>query len=126
MRDSAFAIFTHFDHTAHGAGVACLMPYVMAWNAPVIGPELDQIAGVIGLEGRAEVIPAIAALFDRIGIPRTLRDLGLAEDRLDWVAEQSCGIARLIQNNPRPLPLPDMRRLVGAAYHGELTALSTH
>ncbi|MBR9764877.1 MAG: iron-containing alcohol dehydrogenase [Rhodobacteraceae bacterium] len=113
-------------HSAHGAGVACLMPYVMAWNAPDIHAELDQIAGVIGLRTGAEVIPAIAALFGRIGIPRTLRDLGLAEDRLDWVAEQSCGIARLIQNNPRPLAPEDMRRLVGAAFHGELAVLETN
>ncbi|WP_238373347.1 iron-containing alcohol dehydrogenase [Heliomarina baculiformis] len=112
-------------HTAHGAGVACLMPYVMAWNAPEIGAELDQIAEIVGLESGAEVIPAMAALFERIGIPLTLRDLGLDEEKIDWVAEQSCGIARLIQNNPRPLPPEDMRRLVGAAFHGELAVLET-
>jgi len=106
-------------HTAHGAGVACLMPYVMGWNAPEIESELAEIATAIGLAGPDEVIPAIAALFSRIGIPPTLHDLGLEEARLDWVAEQSCGIARLIQNNPRPLPLPDMRRLITAAYIGD-------
>ncbi|WP_151719011.1 iron-containing alcohol dehydrogenase [Gemmobacter serpentinus] len=111
-------------HTAHGAGVACMMPYVMAWNAPVIASELDQIAGVTGLASGAAVIPAIAALFARIGIPVTLRDLGLTEDRIDEVAEQSIGIARLIQNNPRPLPLEDMRRLIGAAFTGDLAALA--
>ena len=112
-------------HTAHGAGVACLMPYVMAWNAPQIGPELAQIAQTMGLADADAVIPAIAALFDRIGIPPTLADLGLGEDRLDWVAEQSCGIARLIQNNPRPLPLADMRRLLGAAHSGDRAALAS-
>lgn len=112
-------------HTPHGAGVACLMPYVMAWNAPMIGAELDQIAQATGLPDHDAVIPAIAALFERIGIPPTLKALGLAEDRLDWVAEQSCGIARLIQNNPRPLALPEMRRLVGAAYTGDRTALAS-
>ena len=106
-------------HTPHGAGVACLMPYVMTWNAPRIGGELDQFAQATGLPDRDAVIPAIAALFGRIGIPPTLQALGLDEDRLDWVAEQSCSIARLIQNNPRPLPLSDMRRLIGAAYGGE-------
>ncbi|WP_404422149.1 iron-containing alcohol dehydrogenase [Thalassospira australica] len=110
-------------HTAHGAGVACLMPYVMAWNTPAIGPELDQIAKATGLSSPTDVIPAIAGLFGRIGIPKTLRDLGLAEDRLDWVAEQSCGIARLIQNNPRPLDLADMRKLLDAAYSGDLASL---
>lgn len=111
-------------HTAHGAGVACLMPYVMRWNAPQISGELAEIAGATGLDGADEVIPAVAALFSRLGIAPTLRELGLDENRLDWVAEQSCGIARLVQNNPRPLPLPDMRRLVAAAYSGDVSQLA--
>ena len=106
-------------HTAHGQGVACLMPYVMAWNRPAIGPELAQIAAAIGVASAEEVIPAIAALFGRIGIPPTLAALGLAEDRIDWVAEQSCGIERLIQNNPRPINRADMTLLLTAAFTGE-------
>lgn len=111
-------------HTAHGLGVACLMPYVMNWNAPVIQSELQDIALAAGLSHGDEVIPALTALFETIGIPPTLRELGLPEDRIDWVAEQSCGITRLIQNNPRPLPLADMRHLVAAAYVGDRTALN--
>ncbi len=107
-------------HTAHGTGVACLMPYVMAWNAPVLGPELAEIAGAMGLGHADEVIPEIASLFRRIGIPASLRDLGLAEDRLDWVAEQSLGIGRLMQNNPRPMTLDEMRHLLRAAFVGDL------
>jgi alcohol dehydrogenase class IV len=113
-------------HTPHGAGVACLMPYVMAWNTPMIGPELDQFAQATGLPYGDAVIPSIAALFARIGIPPTLEALGLAKDSLDWVAEQSCGIARLIQNNPRPLPIADMRRLLDAAYRGDRAALGSN
>ncbi len=110
-------------HTAHGLGVACLMPYVMTWNQPAIGPELAEIADAAGLDGPEDVIPALAALFERIGIPVTLRDLGLAEDRIDWVAEQSSGIARLIQNNPRPLNPQEMRFLVAAAHGGDRASL---
>lgn len=109
-------------HTAHGTGVACLMPYVMGWNAPAIAPELAEMAGAMGLPSGDQVIPAIAELFARIGIPRSLRELGLAEDRLDWVAEQSLGITRLIQNNPRPLTPDDMRHLLGAAFAGRSLA----
>ncbi|MDQ1223430.1 alcohol dehydrogenase class IV [Agrobacterium sp. SORGH_AS 745] len=111
-------------HTAHGLGVACLMPFVMTWNEPVIGRELAQIADAAGLPGPEDVIPAVVTLFERIGIPATLRDLGLAEDRIDWVAEQSCGITRLIQNNPRPLNPQEMRTLVAAAYHGDRSRLN--
>ncbi|RFZ82457.1 iron-containing alcohol dehydrogenase [Shinella sp. WSJ-2] len=111
-------------HTAHGLGVACLMPYVMTWNAPVIHDELARIAQAAGLSGPEDVIPALASLFARIGIPSTLRDLGLEESRLTWVAEQSIGIARLIQNNPRPLNLDTMQNLVAAAYHGDRSNLN--
>ncbi len=110
-------------HTAHGAGVACLMPWVMEWNRPMMGSELEQMATTMGLADSEAVIPAIAALFARIGIPPTLAKLGLAEEQLDWVAEQSCSIERLIQNNPRPLDRSDMRKLLDAAFTGDASLL---
>ncbi|MBR0554575.1 iron-containing alcohol dehydrogenase [Ciceribacter sp. L1K23] len=112
-------------HTAHGLGVACLMPYVMTWNAPVIGNELARIAQAAGLDGREEVIPELASLFARIGIPSTLSELGLEESRIGWVAEQSMGISRLIQNNPRPFTQQDMYNLVAAAHRGDRSSLSS-
>lgn len=111
-------------HTAHGLGVACLMPYVMTWNAPLMRDELGRIAQAAGLDGPDEVIPSLVSLFARIGIPGTLRDLGLEEERIDWVAEQSSGITRLIQNNPRPLNPKEMRNLVAAAYRGDRSCLN--
>jgi alcohol dehydrogenase class IV len=111
-------------HTAHGAGVACLMPWVMEWNRPAIGAELAQMATIMGLADGAAVIPAIAALFARIGIPSTLAQLGLDESRLDWVADQACGIERLIHNNPRPLDRDDMRKLVAASFSGAADAIT--
>ena len=110
-------------HTAHGAGVACVMPWVMEWNRPMMGSELEQMATTMGLADSEAVIPAIAALFARIGIPPTLAKLGLAEEQLDWVAEQSCSIERLIQNNPRPLDRSDMRKLLDAAFTGDASLL---
>lgn len=58
-------------HTAHGAGVACLMPYVMRWNKAAIVPDLQQIAEAIGAPTAEDVIPAVTDLFARIGIPPT-------------------------------------------------------
>lgn len=58
------------------------------------------------------------ALCASIGIPRTLADLGLRRDQLDWVAEQSMLAARLINNNPRPLALDDVKTLVRHAFEG--------
>ena len=111
-------------HTPHGAGVACLMPYVMAWSRPEIGPELDQMAGAMGLPSGRAVIPAVTALFARIGIPPTLAALGLEAERLDWVAAQALGIERLISNTPRPLDPAGMTRLLQAAHSGDLGLIS--
>lgn len=112
-------------HTAHGLGVATLLPYVMRFNADVCEAELAQIARVLGLpvddstRGADQVIERTRELFSRIGIPRTLADLGVPVDRLTWITEQSLLAARLINNSPKPLTATSIRALIGAAYIGD-------
>jgi alcohol dehydrogenase len=117
-------------HTAHGLGVATMMPYVMSYNRSVSAPEMAEIGAALGLDvagrGTEEMAEAtileIRRLFAAIGITPTLAALGLAVDKLDWTAEQAIGIERLIKNNPRPFDLAAMRRLIQAAYDGDLAA----
>jgi alcohol dehydrogenase class IV len=117
-------------HTAHGLGVATMMPYVMSYNRSVSAVEMAEIGDALGLdkaggttEEKAEAtILEIRRLFAAIGITPTLAALGLAADKLDWTAEQAVGIERLIKNNPRPFDLDAMKRLIQAAYDGDLAA----
>jgi alcohol dehydrogenase class IV len=117
-------------HTAHGLGVATMMPYVMNYNRSVSASEMAEIGAALGLDSQGcdteqlaiAAIEEIRRLFGAIGITRTLADLGLAADKLDWTAEQAFGIDRLIKNNPRPFDLDAMKRLVKAAYDGDLAA----
>lgn len=112
-------------HTAHGLGVACLLPYVMTYNRHVALSELAEIGRAMGIEGTSDdgladaAIARIADLFAAIGIPANLRELGVGEDRLDWTATQAMTIGRLIDNNPRPLDAASMNRLVRAAFTGD-------
>jgi alcohol dehydrogenase len=118
-------------HTPHGLGVATMLPYVMTFNRQAALAEMAEIADTLPLnlagrpaEQKADAaIKEVARLFASIGITPTLAELGLAEDRLDWCAEQAIGIERLIKNNPRPLDLPAMKRLLRAAYDGDISAL---
>jgi len=118
-------------HTAHGAGVATLLPYVMQFNRPACEEALVQIARVLDLTGAGtsaaslsqRVIDEVANLLDAVGIPRTLRDLGLPADKQDYTAETAFSIGRLIKNNPRPLDLPAMRQITQAAYSGDRLSL---
>ena len=118
-------------HTAHGLGVAALLPYVMAYNRPSCVADFAEIARAMQLDDSGSddiladcAIEAVAQLFAAIGIPANLAELGLPADRQVWVAEQSIGIARLIKNNPRPIDLEAMTGLIKAAYAGDRNMLT--
>ncbi|NLS06930.1 iron-containing alcohol dehydrogenase [Rhizobium sp. P32RR-XVIII] len=114
-------------HTAHGAGVAVMMPYVMEFNRDHCETELGQIGEAMGVDlgGRSPqqradaTIDAVADLFASIGIPKTIADLGVAESQLPQVVEQALGSVRLVKNNPRPLDQASMAILVEAAFRGD-------
>lgn len=114
-------------HTPHGVGVGVLLPYVMRYNAPTRVAEFAEIGRLLGQTGDSETelalkgIEAVDAILTVIGIPKTLADLGLTEDRLGYVAEQGLVSRRLAENNPRPLNVEAMLRIVTAAYHGDRT-----
>jgi len=118
-------------HTAHGDGVASLLPYVMQFNLPTCIPAFAELAAVIGLPaGEPAVmaqgfIDAVADLLAAVKIPRTLADLGLAEDQQDYVATHSLNAARLVKNNPRTLDLSAMQSITRAAFTGDRASLRT-
>lgn len=118
-----------FTHTPHGLGVGTLMPYVMRYNLSARTHEFAQVARVLGVSdeqhdeaqlARAGV-EAVDALLDGIGMPPTIADLGLPEDRIGWLAEAAMGAARLVQNNPRPLTFDSMVGIARAAFTGDRT-----
>ena len=117
-------------HTPHGLGVATMLPYVMIYNRAVVAEQIAEVGAALGVDGAGRSVEAMAdatiaeisRLFAAIGITPTLAALGLPADKVDWTAEQALGIGRLVKNNPRSLDLAAMRRLVQAAYDGDLAA----
>jgi alcohol dehydrogenase class IV len=115
-------------HTPHGMGVALLMPYVMEFNRPTCVGYFAEIGRAIGLSGSDEelshkLIDAVAALLKEIGIPVTLKDLGLPEDKQDWTAESAINAARLVNNNPRKLDVDALKTITRAAFSGDRASL---
>jgi alcohol dehydrogenase class IV len=112
-------------HTAHGLGVATLMPYVMAYNRAACTRDYADIARAMGVAGTHdevladEAVAAVSSLFDVIGIPQNILALGVKEDQLDWIASQSMLAARLVTNNPRPLDVAIVRSIVQASFTGD-------
>ncbi|MDY6944282.1 MAG: iron-containing alcohol dehydrogenase [Pseudomonadota bacterium] len=118
-------------HTAHGDGVATLLPYVMEYNRPACVDSFAQIARALKLGGGGStdeqlsciLVDEVAGLLASVGIPRTLHELGLPEDKQQWVAESAIAITRLVKNNPRALDLHAMQAITAAAYTGNRAAL---
>ncbi|SEG69836.1 iron-containing alcohol dehydrogenase [Bosea lathyri] len=117
-----------FTHTPHGTGVALLMPYVMDFNRSACVSEFAQIAMAMGSPRAAmtdeqlsgEAIRRVAALFAEVCVPSTLAELGVPADKLDWIAEQSFTIQRLVNNNPKALDVGSLSTIVKAAFAGIL------
>ena len=116
--------------TAHGLGVATMLPFVMNYNRGYAMEAMCDIALALGLKQDTQTpdqfsklaITETRRLLSAVAIPTSLRELGLPEDRLTWVADQSMGIGRLIKNNPRQIDGEEMKHLLRAAYHGDLPA----
>jgi alcohol dehydrogenase class IV len=121
----------NLTHTAHGDGVATLLPFVMQYNRPACAAAFADLAHTIGIDQAnldddalsQRFIDSVTDLLASIGIPRSLQQLGLAEDDRDQVAEAGLAATRLVKNNPRPLDLAAMRHITYAAYSGDRNAL---
>jgi len=125
-------------HTAHGVGVAALLPYVMEFNRPACIEEFAQITSLFEAAGApagggspeqraARAIDLVEDLFRRIGIPASLAQLGLPAGQCEEVAAQSLRASRLVRNNPRPLDPDSMNRIVASAHAGRREQLrETH
>ncbi|MDX1466042.1 MAG: iron-containing alcohol dehydrogenase [Halomonas sp.] len=95
----------------HGTTNAICMPAVLDFNAEAIRERFDSAAAYLGIEGGFDGFRAfVQELNDRMGIPRTLSELGATPERIDELAEMairdpSCG------GNPVTLTVEDLRTL---------------
>ncbi|QKE83891.1 iron-containing alcohol dehydrogenase [Arthrobacter sp. NEB 688] len=106
----------------HGVINGILLPHVIRYNAassPDRFVPLARSAG-IAVDGMppAEAAEALAtkvrALADEVGVPRSLRSLGITEEHLVTLSENSLEDACLT-TNPRPTDAADIERIFRAA-----------
>lgn len=94
---------------SHGEAVAILLPAVMEFNAPSNFGKFEEIARVMGetTDGlsRAEAamcaVTAVKRLAADIGIPASLKAVGVSEGDLPLIAEDTLKVQRLLVGNPR-------------------------
>jgi maleylacetate reductase len=99
----------------HGYTSCVMLPHVLRFNHPVNAARQAWVSEALGYPGQPAA-DVVGALIAELGLPRTLRDVGLPADLLDVIAENSMH-DKLIHTNPRKIDGPaTVRQLLDAAW----------
>lgn len=102
---------------AHGVANALLLPYILEFN--VVG-HIDKFiavaealgentAGLSRREAAFRAYSAVKELSEDVGIPQTMREVGVKEEQIEGLAAAAINVTRLLGNNPRVMTLDDIR-----------------
>lgn len=116
-----------FYDTPHGIANAVLLPYVMEFNAPKTGTKFREIARAMGVknvdamkqvEYREAAIKAVKKLSKDVGIPKTLKEIGVKKEDLEALAEAAMADV-CTGGNPRPCNKELVLEVYKKAYNGK-------
>ncbi|MFM9058745.1 MAG: iron-containing alcohol dehydrogenase [Planctomycetaceae bacterium] len=105
----------------HGAACALMLPVALRVNRDVAAVDLAMLERAVDPRAARDDGAAADAFLARIeslcavaGTPRRLRDVGLAADRVGWLAAHSGGAS--MRGNPEQLDEPALRAVLEAAW----------
>lgn len=102
-------------HVPHGYTSCIMLPHVLRFNEPVNAERQRWVAEAMGRPGMPAA-DAVAELIADLGLPGTLRAVGVKPDQLDEIAVKSMH-DRWVHTNPRKIDGPaTVRMLLDAAW----------
>lgn len=112
-----------YPEIPHGEAIAAYTPAVMRYNIEAVPGRYAEVAEAMGVdvsgvsdeEAAREAVDAVEELIDRVDLPSSLRDLGVAEDDLPTIAEKSLDTIE-IHDNPRAADADDLLEVARDAY----------
>jgi len=99
---------------AHGVLNAIMLPHVMRFMADAV-PEAMRAMGEAMDSKEQSASEAVAMLVATLPVPHRLRDAGVPEDILDWVAAEAGSNSR-IRGDPKPVTDADVREILRSAW----------
>jgi 4-hydroxybutyrate dehydrogenase len=95
----------------HGTLNAVLLPPVLRFNAGHVGDKYEHLAASMGLARDADLATEIEGLNARIGLPRSLRTMGVPESVIPEMADKA-EKDHSTPTNPRPCSTADYAALM--------------
>lgn len=107
--------------THHGLTNGVVMPYVLEFNRAAIDAKLARLAAWLGLPEPSfdAVLRWVLDLREEIGIPHTLKDLGVDSQRIDELARMAA-VDPTAGGNPIPIGVPELKTMFVAAIEGRM------
>lgn len=113
----------------HGLGCGLALPYTLMFNfdfirqvllklAPIVAPD----ASVAEEETAEIVVGRFKDLVKRVGLPSSLKELGIEKSRIEDYASQMVKIYYR-PNNPRPMDIDEAHKLLSSMWEGELVRI---
>jgi len=122
-----YTIATRF-RLAHGVSCGLPLPYIVSNYAVASGPKMKKLAEAFEVESSGEpsalglaVAERVKAIAINLGIPTTLRELGVAEEDLGALAEE-CLAVYPRPNSPLVFDVRSMTDLYRRMWEGNLEA----
>ena len=113
-----------FYSTPHGVANAVLLPHIMAYNAEFTGDKYRDIAKAMGIAGtekmtiaqaRQAAVDAVKQLNKDVGIPETLKDIGVKLEDIPALAQAAFDDV-CTGGNPRETNVHEIEQLYQAIY----------
>ena len=107
--------------THHGLTNGVVMPYVLEFNRAAIDVKLARLAAWLGLAEPSfdAVLQWVLDLRREIGIPHTLKELGVDNERIDELARLAA-VDPTAGGNPIPIGVPELKTMFVAAIEGRM------
>jgi alcohol dehydrogenase class IV len=99
-------------HLCHGAACAFTLEFAVRLNAPHMGGRLEVFAKACGFDTIDAMARRIGEFKRLGGLPCTLADVGIGEDAVPVLIEES--FHPLMQNNPKEVTREDLARMYEA------------
>jgi alcohol dehydrogenase class IV len=108
-------------HTHHGLTNAVMLPYVMRFNHSAIAERMGPVAQALGLLDTSfdAVFNWVLQFRERLGVPHTLADLGVDDNRADEIGRLG-EIDPPAAKNPVPVKAADLEGIFVNAVNGRL------
>ncbi|MBA7498143.1 Long-chain-alcohol dehydrogenase 1 [subsurface metagenome] len=111
-------------HIPHGVANACMLPYVMEFNAFGCMSKVERILSIVAIsteglsfnEKTEKFTNFLKDLNRDLKIPLHLREQGVDKDSISQLGEFAVSYLRLLKNNPRDLTVKDAIAIYKAAF----------